>query len=137
MSGPRVTRNINRLTQVSGVRVGEYRKDPDQTDSSVRWCNHRILENNSSLIALVDFSFCRNFRKSVYKLDLLNVCVLFYVSYFCPVEVRLKRDTLRLIPLGPILEWELALVYDGQLVRNNYVSIVFVIIIWCRCYFST
>ena len=36
------------------------------------------------------------------------MCNVFYVSYFCPVEVRLKQDTLRLIPLEPILEWELA-----------------------------
>ena len=56
------------------------------------------------------------------------MCVnFFYVSYFCLVDVRLKQDTLRLVPLETIFEWELALVKDGQLVRNNNVGIVFVI----------
>ena len=56
------------------------------------------------------------------------MCVyIFYVSYFSLVNIRLKQDTLRLIPLETILEWELALVNDGQLLRNNNVSIVFVI----------
>ena len=60
--------------------------------------------------------------------------VYFYVSYFCLVDVRLKQDTLRLIPLETILEWELALVEDSQLVRNNNGSIVFVIYLWCWCF---
>ena len=52
------------------------------------------------------------------------MCVLIcYVSYFCLVDVRLKQKDLRLIPLEIILEWELALVKDGQLVRNNNVRI--------------
>ena len=56
------------------------------------------------------------------------MCVyFFYVSYFYLVDIRLKQDTLRLIPLETILEWDLALVKDAQLVRNNNVSIVFVI----------
>ena len=88
------------------------------------------IENNGSRIAFEGkFSnfFCRNFLKSAYRIYLLNVCVFFYVSYFCLVDVRLKQDTLRLIPLETILEWELALVKDCQLVRNNNVSIVFVV----------
>ena len=56
------------------------------------------------------------------------MCVnFFYVPYFCLVDVRLKQDTLRLVPLETIFEWELALVKDGQLVRNNNVGIVFAI----------
>ena len=58
------------------------------------------------------------------------MCVnIFYVSYFCLVDIRLKQDTPRLVPLETIFEWELALVKDGQLVRNNNVGIVFVIFI--------
>ena len=54
------------------------------------------------------------------------MCVnLFF--YFCLVDVRLKQDTLRLIPLETILEWELTLVKDDQLVRNDNESIVFAI----------
>ena len=56
------------------------------------------------------------------------MCVyFFYVSYFCLVGIRLKQETLRLIPLETILEWDLAFVKDAQLVRNNNVSIVFAI----------
>ena len=55
------------------------------------------------------------------------MCNFIYVSYFCLVDIRLKQDTLRLIPLETILEWDLALVKDAQLVRNNNVSFVFVI----------
>ena len=58
---------------------------------------------------------------------LINVCVKFCVSYFCLVDVRLKQDTLRLLPLETILEWELASVKDGQLVGNNHVGIVIVL----------
>ena len=52
---------------------------------------------------------------------------MFYVSYFCVVDVRLKQGTLRMIPQETILEWERVLIKDGQLVRNNNVSIVCVI----------
>ena len=56
------------------------------------------------------------------------MCVqLFYVSYFCLIDIRLKQDTLRLIPLETIIVWDLALVKDAQLVRNNDVRIGFVI----------
>ena len=52
--------------------------------------------------------------------------VNFYVTYFCLVEVGLKQDTLRSLPLDTILEWE-HVGKDGQLVRNNNVGIVIVI----------
>ena len=80
VSGSCVTRNINKLTQVSVVHLGEYIEDPDQTGSSVRWFNHQIVENNSSRITLegrFNYLFCRNFRKSASRLDLLHVCVFF------------------------------------------------------------
>ena len=47
------------------------------------------------------------------------------------ISVCLKQDTLRLVPLATIFEWELALVKDGQLVRNNNVGIFFVIFMLC------
>ena len=68
---------------------------------------------------------------------LVNVCKYFYVTYFCLVDVRLKRNTLRSLPLEIILDWELVLGKDGQLVRNNNVGIAIVISMCCRCFFST
>ena len=64
---------------------------------------------------------------------LVDLCVNFYVTYFCLVGVRLKRDTLRSLPLETIIEWELVLGKDGQLVRNNNVGIVIVLFMCCRC----
>ena len=52
--------------------------------------------------------------------------MLLYVYLFCLVGVRLKRDTLRLLPLETILEWELIPEKDGQLGKNNNIGIVLV-----------
>ena len=68
---------------------------------------------------------------------LVNVYVIFFVTYFCLVGVRLKQDTLISLPLETILEWELVLGKGGQLDRNSNVGIVIVIFMSCRCFFST
>ena len=65
---------------------------------------------------------------------LVTLCVNFYVTYLFLVGVRLKWDTLRSLPLEPILEWELIIGKDGQLVRNNSVGIVIVLFMCCRCF---
>ena len=77
----------------------------------------------------------QNSQQSVHVKFLVNVCVHFYVTYFGLVDVRLKRDTLRSLPLETIiLEWELVLRKDSQLVRNNNVGIVIVLFVCCRCF---
>ena len=47
-------------------------------------------------------------------------------TYFCLVGVRLKRDTLRLLPFETILEWGLVSESEGQLGKNTNVGIVLV-----------
>ena len=85
VSGPRVTRNTSRLTQVSGVRVRGYREDSDQTDPSVRWCNHQILENKGWRITLQGkFSKCsaETFEKRliVRLIKRVRKCFTFLIS---------------------------------------------------------
>ena len=51
--------------------------------------------------------FIRNGRIKallVYVHSMYILIVYFYVSYFCLVDVRLKQDTLRLIPVETILK---------------------------------
>ena len=56
---------------------------------------------------------------------------MFYVFYFCLVNVRLKQDTLRSLLLETILERELDLGKDGQLARNNNVGNVLIKFMCC------
>ena len=80
--------------------------------------------------------YLQNSRKSAHVKYLVNLFVNFYITYFCLVDIRLKRDTLRSFPFETILEWELILGKNGQLVRNNniHVGIVNVLFMCCRCF---
>ena len=55
----------------------------------------------------------------------MGLCVVLCL-FFCLVGVRLKRDTLRLLPLETCLERELVLERDYQLGKLNNIGIVLV-----------
>ena len=55
------------------------------------------------------------------------MCIIFLRFLFLSSLRTIKTGHSKTVSLETILEWELALVKDGQLVRNDNVGIVFVI----------